>query len=222
MTPKIIPAEDLGAESAQRFVRICRDAIALRDHCTVALCGGSTPKVLYERLQPADLPWPSLRLFFGDERRVPKESKDSNYRLVQETLLDRIPGASAAFMAAAPDYEELLREALGPEGTFDLLLLGMGEDGHTASLFPGSPALTERQRWVVEAPGAPPVTDRITITPPVIWRARNVLILVAGAPKAERVREVLQGPPDRHPIQTTRRCQGRVEWLLDPAAASLL
>lgn len=198
------------------------EAIARDDGFYAGLSGGSTPRALYQRLRPEDLPWDAVDLFFGDERCVPQNDPRSNFRMVRESLLDRVPDARAHYLHDPDEYQALLKASLGPKGRFDLLLLGLGEDGHTASLFPGSPALEEESRWVVMAPGAPPVTERLTITPPIIRAAYRVLVLVSGASKAKILKEVLEGEPGRYPAQFISQAQGKVEWLVDLEAASLL
>lgn len=214
--------DDIAQAGAERFLAFGRESIARDDGFYVGLSGGKTPRALYARLQAEDLPWEDVDMFFGDERCVPRDHELSNFRMVKEALLDRIPQCRAHFLHDASEYEELLRVALGHTGSFDLLLLGMGEDGHTASLFPGSPALAETQHWVVAAPGPPPATRRVTITPALIHLARHVVVLVAGEAKAGILAEVLGGPDGRYPIQVLGECRGDVEWLVDPAAARLL
>jgi 6-phosphogluconolactonase len=207
---------DLTQAAYKAFLDEVEQAILARGRAFVALSGGSTPKALYQKLQPSDLDWSKVELFFGDERDVPLEDERSNFRMVKEALLDRVDVAAHPLTDAAA-YDRLLRERL-PEGAFDLVLLGMGDDGHTASLFPGSPALAERERWVVEAPGVAPAPRRFTITPPVLARARRVLVFVGGAGKAKVLQEVLEGPPDRYPAQLALGGT----WLVDEAAASRL
>ncbi len=218
----ITVADDVGRLGAERFLAHGREAIARDDGFYVGLSGGKTPRAVYERLGPDYLPWDTVDLFFGDERCVPSDHELSNYRMVKEALLDRIPQVRAHFLHDPGEYAEVLLAALGKTGSFDLLLLGMGEDGHTASLFPGSPALAEDRRWVVAAPGVPPATRRLTITPALIRVARHVLVIVAGEAKARILADALEGPDGRYPIQIVRQCQGEVEWIVDRAAASLL
>lgn len=225
--------------AAARFARAVEGAVTARGVARVALAGGRTPEALYRLL--AEMPyrdvidWSSVSVFWGDERCVPPDHPDSNYRMVREALLahvaipeaniHRMRGELADPAAGAHEYEEVLREACCIEvdtlPRLDLCLLGLGPDGHTASLFPGSPAIRERQRWVmagwVEKFGA----WRLTCTPPVINNARHVLFLVTGAEKAETVRAMLEGPvdPDRLPAQIVRPAYGQLEWLLDRDAA---
>ena len=152
---------------------------------------------------------------------MPLDDPRSNHRMVTEALLGRVPVACHP-LVDADAYEALLRDRLGPEGAFDVMLLGIGEDGHTASLFPGSPALAERARWVVAAPGVAPAPERLTLTPPVLQAARQVLVFVGGAGKAGVLQAVLEGPPGRYPIQLLGAAQGEVTWVVDRAAAALL
>lgn len=216
----ITVVDDLAAAAKEAFLLAAR-AACTRGKCHIALSGGSTPKALYEALGPDDLPWTQIELFFGDERRVPLDDARSNYRMVEEALLARVEVQCHPMVDAAA-YEALLRLKLGDAGAFDVMLLGMGEDGHTASLFPGSPALAEHTRWVVEAPGVVPAPERLTFTTPVLQAARQVLVFAGGAGKAAVLQEVLEGPPGRYPVQLLREARGDVQWLLDRPAASQL
>jgi 6-phosphogluconolactonase len=228
--------------AAARFASTVTAAVAARGAARVALAGGRTPEALYRSL--AEMPycqavdWRRVHVFWGDERCVPLDHPESNYRMVREALIERaaIPAANvhrmrgelASVAAAARDYEEVLRHAcdIGVDALprLDLCLLGLGPDGHTASLFPGSPAVREQSRWVVAARIEKLGAWRLTLTPPVINNARHILFLVTGAEKAETVRAVLEGPvdPDRFPAQIVRPAQGHLEWLLDREAASRL
>jgi len=221
MRGTVTVADDVAKVGAERFLACGREAIARDDGFYAGLSGGNTPRELYRRLQPNDLPWDTVDLFFGDERCVPRDHELSNFRMVRESLLDRVP-VRAHFLHDPQEYEELLRVTLGERGRFDLLLLGMGEDGHTASLFPGSPALGEGKRWVVAAPGVPPAAERLTITPVLIRAAYHVVVLVSGERKARILADALEGPPGTLPVQLVGECQGEVEWIVDPAAASCL
>ena len=205
-----------------------RVAVTLRGACALCLSGGATPRPVYEALAAGPLddpvPWDRVHVFFGDERAVPPDDPESNYRMAGEALLRRVSvpagnvhrmEADAADIEAAADrYAALLPAALG------VLVLGVGADGHTASLFPGSPALGERSRRVVPARGPKPPQRRLTITPPVIAAARRLVVLAAGADKAEAVARALKeaGPLEEVPARLAR---GGV-WFLDQAAARLL
>ncbi len=196
-----------------------------RPTCSVALAGGNTPRAIYQALVKRDAksrlhPLASVEFYFGDERCVPPEHADSNYKMAREALgpeakIHRVEAERPDRDAAARDYERHLPAEL------DIVLLGIGEDGHTASLFPGSPALDERTRRVVTIGGAPkPPPDRITITPPVIEKARQIVMIASGAGKADAVKRALEGAwnPRETPSQIARRGM----WILDaPAAAKL-
>ena len=179
------------------------------------------------QLAPGD--WRLFHILWGDERCVPPDDLRSNYRMAKEALLDRVPipadqihrirGEDDPEKAAA-DYERELRALLGSEG-LDLVLLGLGEDGHTASLFPGQAAVHEAARWVVAVPAPDGTMWRVTLTPAVLNAARNVTFVVSGAGKAQRLEQVLQGPftPDILPAQSIRPTQGQLTWMVDEAAA---
>ena len=197
-------------------------------HCTLALAGGGTPRPVYRRLSEHPLvgrvPWDRLEIFFSDERGVPPTDPNSNYRMASDALFQRapIPGEQVHRMEAErADLEGAAREYAGmlPEA-LDVLLLGMGADGHTASLFPHHAALRERARRVVAVTEGVPLAPRLTITPPVIDRAKRVMVLVSGLDKAAAVARALDGPdqPEVFPIQLARHRM----WILDRAAASAL
>ncbi|RPJ74880.1 MAG: 6-phosphogluconolactonase [Acidobacteria bacterium] len=219
----IVPAETFAARAAECLVHALR-TLAAEGPVSMALAGGATPRAVYASLAAADLPWDRLRVYFGDERAVGPDHPDSNYRMVRDALLSRVPipdvqvfrmqAEDADLEAAAAAYAAVL------PGRLDLLVLGVGADGHTASLFPGSTAAQERRRTVVPAFAPDPPRERLTITRPVIWTARHTLVLVAGAGKAAAVRAALQGPEDLNgcPAQLARRGL----WVLDANAASRL
>ena len=232
-------AETVARAAADTFARLSRECVAERGTFSVALSGGTTPRRVYELLASdeyrASVPWPSVHVFFGDERTVPPDHAESNYRMASEALLSRvalpaenvhrIEGVGDAGSNAS-EYESVMRGFFGDVEwpRFDLIFLGMGDDGHTASLFPGTTALEESRAWVtanwVEKFGA----WRITLTAPAINAARRVLFLVTGAGKAERLSEVLNGAhdPSRLPSQMIRPRDGTLEWYLDRAAAAKL
>lgn len=214
-------------------------AAHLEHHPTLHLCltGGSTPKALHAEwvLQGHNVlgrpfPWHKVHFYFGDERAVPPDHADSNFRMARETLFDPlgIPMTQVARMrgegpleAAAQDYEALLRARFGDVvPSFDLLLLGMGEDGHCASLFPQTPALLERERYVVVNPVEKLGTQRLTLTYPVLNAAHATVFLVTGAKKASMLKTVMEGPfdPHRYPSQAIQPIHGPVQVLVDPAA----
>ena len=240
-------AANLFHAAAEEFIRVARAAIGAQGRFTVALSGGSTPKALYSLLAAnyADFAWSRIFLFFGDERHVPPTDPDSNYRMVNESLLTkiaipaenvfRVPAENPDAAAAALDYEAQLRRFFelspghqpgdrpGEFPRFDLILLGIGPDGHTASLFPDSPALDEQSRLVVANWVAKFNTHRITFTFPVLNRAAEVMFMASGADKADMLRQVLEGkstPP--LPSQRVQPSDGKLLWMLDEAAAAKL
>jgi 6-phosphogluconolactonase len=239
--------ESLTRAAAAAVTARAANAVAARDVFTLVLSGGSTPRDLFALLadpnEPfrARLPWEKVHFFWGDERHAPPDHADSNYRMAREALLDpmgiapqnvhRIQGENPDAALAAADYENELRTFFHEEGKtapglprFDLILLGLGPEGHTASLFPGSPALHERERWVV-APWVEKFnTFRITLTPPVLNRAAAVLFLAAGEEKADALHAVLEevGDADLYPARIVRPEEGDLLWLLDRAAAKKL
>jgi 6-phosphogluconolactonase len=248
--PEIVIAPDpprLAGLAADRFVEVARAAAERRERVSIALAGGRTPLALYRRLSAESLdrlPWTQLHFFWGDERCVPPEHPESNYRAAFETLIapvaalprhnvHRILGELVPPPAAAEAYEELLREFFAvPPGTeptsatFDLVLLGLGPDGHTASLFPGDPAAEERRRWVV-AVGKPlvaPRVARVTLTLPALGAADRVFFVVEGIEKRNIVAHVLREAPAAELLYPPARVKprGAVTWLLDEAAAALL
>ena len=240
---RIFPDVDtLNKAAAAEFVRCGREAVAARERFAVALSGGSTPKRLYQLLttEPyhTQIDWSRVEIFWGDERCVPPDHKDSNYRMAREAMLAHLPipaehihrieAERSDREAAARDYESAIARVFGVSSgaeppAFDLILLGMGPDGHTASLFPHTQALDETRRWVVPNHVPQLHTDRLTLTRPILNRARHVLFLVAGADKAERLVEVLVGPddPKRLPSQSIQP-DGQLLWFVDAAAAALL
>jgi 6-phosphogluconolactonase len=244
--------EALARAAADLFAARAAEAIAQRGRFCVALSGGSSPRAMHQLLAQMPLEWPRIHLFWGDERCVPPDHEHSSYRMARETLLDHsaIPAENIHRMRgeaepeqAARDYETELRafaEASILSGTergavkskdavlrFDLIYLGMGDDGHTASIFPGSSALRETERWVVAqthtTPPLPLVT-RLTFTPVLLNAARCVAFLVSGASKAERLAQVLHGPyqPEVLPAQIIRPTDGKLLWLVGDDAGRQL
>ncbi len=234
--------ESLARAAAEHLIKLAREAIEARGCFAVALSGGSTPRGAYALLATDELAgqldWSCIHVFWGDERCVPPDHPDSNYRMARQALLDHVPLPAENIYRirgelepeeAAAQYERTLRTffSASPEQTvpeFDLILLGMGDDGHTASLFPGSAALHERNRWVVASCVDKLGAWRVTLTPVVINSAANVTFLVSGAGKAESLRQVLTGPdqPDHLPAQIVKPDGARPLWMVDGAAASLL
>lgn len=249
MTPEVTVcpgADALADAAAERIVALAAAAIGARGRFVLALSGGSTPRETYQRLGApplsARVPWARVHVVWGDERSVPPDDAASNYAMARRALLDRVPipatqvhrieGELDPALAAAR-YEAALRQLLGtpqgpprrgPGAVIDLVLLGLGEDGHTASLFPGSAALGETGRWVVpvQAPVVP--TSRVTLTPPVITAADEILFLVSGATKAGILGRVLDPAPraPEVPARSVARAGNRVRWLVDAAAAAAL
>lgn len=235
-------AATLAGAAAERIHRVATDAIRERGHFDLVLAGGSTPEAAYTLLgsssHPAHATMSQWRLFVGDERMVPLDDARSNFGMARRTLLadGPIPDDHIFPMrtdlpspeAVATDYSTTLAQVFdiptdGPPPCFDLILLGLGDDGHTASLFPGKPAL-EATKWVTASPPGelPPPVDRVTLTFPVLNAARAVLFLVGGDKKAAAVAEILEGSPpitDR-PAVGVRPEHGRLIWLLDAGAAS--
>ena len=228
-------AQELSEAAAQMFVEEARRHIDKSGHFAVALAGGSTPKMAYEILareygRPEDLDWSKVHAFFGDERTVPPDHEESNYRMARKALLSRVPVGSVHRMRgemepreAAALYEKELEEFFGGAPSLDLVLLGIGEDGHTASLFPRTPALDVNDRWVVENPVEKMDTVRLTLTVPTINAARTVVFLVAGVGKAEALKQILESDADprAYPAKLIQPATGPV-WMVDEAAASLL
>jgi 6-phosphogluconolactonase len=233
-------AESLARRAAARIAEVARESIEARGLFTIALSGGSTPRRVYELLAGEEfresIDWPNVHVLFGDERMVPPDNAESNYHMASEALLShvdippenvhRIDGVGDA-AANASAYELEMRGLFGDDADWprlDLVLLGMGDDGHTASLFPGTSVLNETRLWVapnwVEKFGA----WRVTLTAPAINAARRVTFLVTSSAKAARLREVLKGErdPARLPSQLIQPSDGILEWLADREAASRL
>jgi len=240
MDVKVTPVadgEELATALAQRWLAAAQEAIAERGVFYVALAGGSTPQAAYERLATeayaARVDWHRVQVFWGDERPVPPDHPDSNYRMAYEALLRKVPvpeanvhrlrGEAQDLEAAAGEYAAELARTFGipADGNpprFDLVLLGMGAEGHTASLFPDSPAL-QSTRWV-EAPFVPQLgMRRLTLTPRVLNAARRIVFAVGGKGKAQALRAVLRGPrqPERLPAQAITPADGTLEWLVERA-----
>lgn len=236
-------ADALYQAAAAEFMRQVRAAVEAKSACTVALSGGSTPKGLYGLLADdptwrGQVPWDKMYVFWGDERHVPPDHAESNYRMANKALLSKVPIPPANVHRiksehpdahqVADDYEQTLQAffhlAAGQLPRFDLILLGLGPEGHTASLFPGTKALHETRRLVVSTWVGKFFTDRITLTPPVLNNAASVIFLVSGEDKALALKAVLEGhdEPEQLPAQLIRPAHGRLLWLVDRAAASLL
>lgn len=219
----IAPTERFAQVAAERVGRVIEDAAAHGKRAQVALAGGNTPRAVYQALSQIRLPWDRVEIYFGDERAVPPSDPQSNYRMACETLFNaaRIPSAQIHRMfaergdldAAAAAYASRLPDR------FDLMVLGIGEDGHTASLFPGSPALDERARQVVAVDAPKPPHRRLTVTPPVIESAHALIMLAEGMAKAAAVARALSA------TDGIRECPAQLArdgiWIMDRAAAEL-
>lgn len=231
-------AAAVAAAVAREFESAVWAAVGERGHAAVALAGGKTPRAAYELLAKPPLrdsiPWSRVDLFFGDERCVPPDHADSNYRMAREALLDRVPlpasrvhrmeADRADLERAAEEYESKLRAICKAEGAdpprLDWVLLGMGADGHTASLFPGSPLLTEVGRMVDIGPG-PGGSRRMSLTLPALNAARAVVFAATGADKAPALRAVLRGGAEAPPSGSVSPSQGSLLWIVDaPLAAA--
>jgi 6-phosphogluconolactonase len=225
--------------AAGEIVLATQKAVDERGRFTWALGGGSTPRALY-RLLASDpyrerMPWSAIHFFWGDERHVPPDHPDSNFRMAREAMLDAVPvppenihrvrAEEPDAQRAAAEYEAALRSFFAPASgdfpRFDLILLGLGKEGHTASLFPESEVLHERERLVAAPWVEAQKTFRITLTPPVLNHARRAMFLVSGEEKADALRAVLEGPrePERYPAQIV---EGDRLWMVDRSAARLL
>ena len=231
-------ADALNHAVAEQFVRVTTAAVRARGQCSVALAGGSTPKNVYRLLSDepfrSRVVWDQIRFFWGDERHVPVDHPDSNYRMAAETLLSKVPvrarnihrmhGEIRDADLAAREYEDAMRTSFNERDApprFDLILLGLGGDGHTASLFPGTLALAERQRWCVANWVNTLNAYRLTLTLPVLNAARVVLFTVSGSEKASIVRDLLRGTRDV-PARLVQPSDGELWWMLDRDAAGEL
>jgi 6-phosphogluconolactonase len=233
----------IAKRAAQEFVESATSAVREKGSFNVALAGGSTPKALYGLLVTdaalrSQVPWDKMHLFFGDERHVAPDHCDSNFRMATEAMISqsplkpeqvtRIKGEYPATERAALEYEKALREYFklkdGEYPRFDLLLVGMGSEGHTLSLFPGTKALHAEGRAVVRNWVGKLYTERITLTAPAASNAARILFMVTGADKALALKAVLEGPyePEQLPAQLLQPKNGKLLWLVDTAAGSML
>jgi 6-phosphogluconolactonase len=235
--------EAIAKRAAQEFVQTATAAVSEKGSFSVALSGGSTPKALYSLLANdaalrAQTPWDKMSVYFGDERNVGPDHADSNFRMASEMMLSKVPikaeqvfrikGEYKDTERAALEYEQVLRASSkigeGQVPRFDLVLLGMGNEGHTASLFPGTKALHETKRLVVRNWVGKLYTERITLTAPAINNAARVLFMITGADKALALKGVLEGPyePDQLPAQMIQPSNGKQLWLVDTIAGGML
>jgi 6-phosphogluconolactonase len=234
-------AEEVATRAAAMFAAQATDAVAARGRFRVALSGGSTPRRAFELLASprwnSRIPWGEVEIFWGDERYVSADDPASNYRMAREAFLDLVPLPAANIYpvptgiqpaeAAASAYEKTIRQAcasLDEVPRFDLIFLGLGANGHTASLFPASPLLHEINRLVAADFVREMESWRITMTVPLLNRARTIAFLITGQDKAATLREVLRGPylPETLPAQLIHPADGDLLWITDMAAASLL
>lgn len=230
--------ESLSHAAADLFAKQARDTISRRGKFLVALAGGHTPQRTYQLLaQPPhidQIPWTDVHVFWGDERFVPQNDERNNARMARLALLDRVPVKKDHIHpicceidpeSTASRYDKLLRSSLpASEPALDLVFLGLGQDGHTASLFPRSPALSEKTRWVAPVHNAEQAMDRVTLTAPLLNASRFVVFLVSGREKAPILKTVLEDTRNTRqlPAQLIRPASGQLIWLVDAEAASLL
>lgn len=231
--------EQLALAAAERLVEYADDPRDMTERFSVALAGGNTPRRVYELLATErfknQVEWSQVHIFFGDERCVPPEHPDSNYAMAYQALISKVPIPAENVRRIIGEgnanenawaYENQLRSFFAGLSwpRFDLVLLGMGEDGHTASLFPNSAALKEMSRWVVPSKNEQSGQHRITLTVPVFNYAKHIMFLVTGKKKAQRLKEVLRRQPgsEQLPVLAITPIDGTLEWLVDAEAASLL
>jgi len=242
LSPKIQIVADsaaLARAGAEEFIHAAARAVAERGTFSVALSGGSTPKQMFSLLvDDPRVPWDKIQFFWGDERHVGPDHPDSNFRMASETMLSKAPvsdtqvwrirGERPDAGQAAVEYEAVLRNNFAADSgavpVLDLVMLGMGPEGHTASLFPGTKALSENTRLVVSNWVGKLYTDRITMTAPVLNNARKILFLIHGEDKALALKGVLEGPvePDQLPAQMLLTSGAKCLWLIDKTAGKML
>jgi 6-phosphogluconolactonase len=228
--------DSLSGHAATSAVDVINVAVTATGRCSLALSGGETPRQLYRLLGSQyreQIPWDRVHVFWGDDRYVPADHPESNYRMARETLLDHVPCPAENIHAmpthispaaeAAATYDKVLKEffAGGDGPAFDLNILGIGEDAHTASVFPGSPAVNERARWVMDVQTKAAIATRLTLTLPALSQSANIHVLAAGSGKASALRHALatDADPHRYPASGIRRSRG-VVWWVDRAAAA--
>jgi len=238
---KLSNPEAVAADAARRLANIAAASVEAQGSFSVALSGGSTPKRLYQLLASEEwrnkVPWENTHVFFGDERRVPHSDPQSNYRMARETLLDHVPvpadqiypmDGTGLIKATMRDYENKLyryfRHGKREFPRFDLFLLGMGSDGHIASIFPGTRAVSDLSATVLVYEVPQLGVERITLTVPVINNSKNILFMVTGENKAGALAHVMNEEvhPSRYPAEAVAPDDGTLIWLVDEAAASLL
>jgi 6-phosphogluconolactonase len=231
-------ATTLSLELAEWLNKYIQKVLTKKDRFTFVLSGGSTPKQLYTLLAQSpyseNIPWEKLHFFWGDERAVPYEDSRNNAKMAYDELLNKVGVQSENIHVmrtdigpeeSASEYQKILEQYFdGEETTFDFVLLGMGDDGHTLSLFPGTPVIHEQNAWATAFFLTAQDMYRITLTAPVVNLAACVAFLAVGAGKAEVLQKVLEGDfePDTYPSQVIKPVKGELHWFIDEAAASLL
>ena len=232
-------AADLARKGAEIFSRAAKESVGMRGRFAVAISGGSTPRSMHSMLgeEPfcSDIPWDKTDIFWADERCVLENDPASNFGLARQDFLDKIPipqnkihplQGSLSYEEGALWYQKKLKKFFQRKEDefprFDLIFLGIGTDGHTASLFPGQSALNEMKRWVVAVKGGNPDVNRLTLTFPVINRGKQIVFMISGKKKASVVKTVLSGIQSGLPAQLVQPLKGTLIWLLDREAASLL
>lgn len=246
MTTKVVPgmliaaqdADGVAREASARMARLIRDAIGARGSAVIALSGGDTPRAAYAKLAKEDgIVWNKVHVFWVDERAVPADDDRSNFHHAKESLTDpakipadhvhRMPADAKDLDAAAREYEQLLLKYApkGPKGApqLDLMILGIGEDGHTASLFPGLPTVDITDKFIAAVPAHDGLEPRLTMTVPVIEETRNAIVLAVGKKKSEPLERVWQTSGDIHktPARVVRGVRGTLAWIIDKAAGGL-
>lgn len=236
---KILPStEEIFKEAAELFVTVANEAIDQKGYFTVALTGGTSPEGLYRLLSEdpykSQIDWSKVLVFWGDERWVPLDNELSNARMSQESLLKNVPVLPSHVFPMfeegvepedfAVSYNALLKEKVGESGAMDLILLGMGGDGHTASLFPGTAVLDEKEKWVAAYYLEAQQMYRVTLTAPFLNKAKKIIVLTFGDAKAEALKEVLKGEynPSVYPSQLLNPTEGELLFLVDEKAAKYL
>jgi len=228
---------DLSMQAAVWIGAVIKQTLAMQDRFTIALSGGSTPQKLHNLLSGypyrEEIDWTKLHIFWGDERAVPMDDERNNAKMAFDTLLDKvaIPMEQIHVMRtdieperAAEEYEKVLQKYFSDKGfSFDLVLLGMGDDGHTLSLFPGTPVIHETERWATSFYLPAQHMHRITLTASIVNRAARVAFLTTGSGKSQALKQVLEGPfdPDKYPSQVIKPI-GELHWFVDKEAAALL
>lgn len=245
MTTKVVPgmliaasdAREVATEAAGRMARVLRKALLERRRACIALSGGNTPRAAYGELARSEgIDWSRVEVFFVDERAVPPDSDRSNYHMIKETLLDvagipaenvaRMPADAKDLEAAARDYEAEIEKRVPKRDhapSFDLIVFGVGADGHTASLFPNEATVTITDRWVAPIAARPGHEARLTLTAPVLERAGNAVVLAVGAEKQDALERAwaVRGDVNETPARVIRSVQGSIVWVIDRAAGGM-